>query len=167
MAKLRSLASFGYNVAAAVFILDQLAKLWIVRHVKLQEMGDIPLLPVFSLTWVENRGVSMGMLNGAGDVGRWGLVLLTGAIAVAVALWLRRERNRVDVIALGLVLGGALGNILDRLRLGYVVDFLHFFWGQRHFYVFNVADAAITVGVTLLLLRASLARRQPQMENSK
>lgn len=159
--------SQGYLLAAAVFVLDQISKLWIIHSVQLQAMGDIPLLPVFSLTWVENRGVSMGMLNGTGDIGRWGLVLLTGAIAVAVGLWLQRERNRTDVLALGLVLGGALGNILDRIRFGYVVDFLHFFWGQRHFYVFNVADAAITVGVILLLLRASFARKQGAVENSK
>ena len=165
MAEARSPAGLGYRIAAVVFILDQLAKLWIITGVRLQSMGDIPVLPFFSLTWVENRGVSMGMLSGTGDIGRWGLVALTGAIAVAVALWLRRETNRTDVMALGLVLGGAIGNILDRIRFGYVVDFLHFFWGNAHFYVFNVADAAITVGVILLLLRAALSRKPVQTES--
>ncbi len=160
-----ALARRGYWIAAVVFVLDQLSKLWILKSVRLQEMGDIPVLPVFSLTWVENRGVSMGMLNGTEGAGRWLIVLLTAAIAAAVAVWLRRESNKVDVIALGLVLGGALGNILDRVRFGYVIDFLHFFWGTRHFYVFNVADAAITVGVILLLLRATMARRQPVKES--
>ena len=81
--------------------------------------------------------------------------------AVAVALWLRREKNPVDVAALGLVLGGAMGNILDRIRFGYVVDFLHFFWEQYSFWVFNLADAAITLGVILLLARAVLAKPTP------
>lgn len=164
MPKPASLPALGYKIAALVFILDQLSKLWIIQSVKLQEMGQVPVLPIFALTWVENRGVSMGMLNGTGDVGRWGIVALTGAIAVAVAIWLRREQSKPDVIALGLVLGGAFGNILDRIRFGYVVDFLHFFWGELHFYVFNVADAAITVGVILLLLRAFVTRGQAATE---
>ena len=165
MADTRSLPALGYGIAALVFVADQLSKLWIVRGVRLEDMGSIPVLPVFALTWVENRGVSMGMLNGTGDIGRWGITALTAAIAVAVALWLRRETSKPDVIALGLVLGGAIGNILDRVRFGYVVDFLHFFWGERHFYVFNVADAAITVGVILLLLRASVSRRRAATES--
>lgn len=150
----------GYGLAAAVFVLDQLAKWWIIDGLRLEERGYVELLPFFNLTWVENRGVSMGMLTADGEGGRWALVALTGAIALAVAAWLWRERSRFDVVALGLVLGGALGNIVDRVRFGYVVDFLHFFWKSWHFYVFNVADAAITVGVALLLLRAFLARGQ-------
>lgn len=164
MAKATPFAALGYKIAALVFLLDQLSKLWIIHSVKLQEMGQIEVLPVFALTWVENRGVSMGMLNGTGDIGRWALVALTGAIAVAVAIWLRREQSKPDVVALGLVLGGAFGNILDRIRFGYVVDFLHFFWGELHFYVFNVADAAITVGVILLLLRAFVTRGRAATE---
>lgn len=150
----------GYGLALGVFLLDQLVKWWIIDVVRLEQRGYVDLLPFFSLTWVENRGVSMGMLTADGEGGRWGLVLLTAAIAIAVAAWLWRERSRFDVVALGLVLGGALGNIVDRVRFGYVVDFLHVFWKTWHFYVFNVADAAITVGVILLLLRAFLARGQ-------
>ena len=150
------LRAIGYGLATIVFVLDQIVKYWIIDLVALRERGFVDVLPFFNLTWVENRGVSMGMLTADGDGGRWMLVLLTAAISVGVAVWLWRERNRLDVIALGLVLGGAIGNIVDRIRFGYVVDFLHFFWGEWHFYVFNVADAAITVGVILLLLRALL-----------
>ena len=146
----------GYGLALVVFVLDQIVKYWIIDGVRLQSRGSIDVLPFFNLTWVENRGVSMGMLTADGDLGRWLLVALTAAISAGVAAWLWRERNRLDVVALGLVLGGAIGNIVDRIRFGYVVDFLHFFWGEWHFYVFNVADAAITVGVILLLLRALL-----------
>jgi signal peptidase II len=148
------LRALGYSLALVVFALDQLVKYWIIDVVRLRERGFVDVLPFFNLTWVENRGVSMGMLTADGDMGRWLLVALTAAISVGVAVWLWRERNRLDVLALGLVLGGAVGNIVDRVRFGYVVDFLHFFWGEWHFYVFNVADAAITVGVILLLLRA-------------
>lgn len=148
------LRAYGFGLAAVVLVLDQIVKYWIIAGVGLQVRGAIDVLPFFNLTWVENRGVSMGMLTADGDLGRWLLVALTAAISAGVAAWLWRERNRVDVTALGLVLGGAIGNIIDRARFGYVVDFLHFFWGEWHFYVFNVADAAITIGVILLLLRA-------------
>jgi signal peptidase II len=144
----------GYAIAAIVLLLDQLSKYWIVAILRLPEIGFIELLPVFRLTYVENIGVSMGLLRAGSDLERWVLVGLTGAIAAAVAGWILRERSRPDVMALGLVLGGALGNIVDRIRFGYVVDFLHFFVGERSFWVFNVADAGITIGVLWLLIRA-------------
>lgn len=147
----------GFSVAALVFLLDQLSKYWILNIVRLPERGYIELLPVFRLTYVENIGVSMGLFRANSDLGRWLLVAVTGAIAVAVAVWIGREKARADVIALGLILGGALGNIVDRVRFGYVVDFLHLFWGEHSFWVFNVADAAITTGVLLLLSRALTA----------
>ena len=147
----------GFGIAALVFLLDQLTKYWILAVVRLPERGYIEVLPVFRLTYVENIGVSMGMFNAYTAVGRWFLVVVTGGIAAAVAVWIAREKARADVIALGLVLGGALGNIVDRVRFGYVVDFLHFFWGEHSFWVFNVADAAISTGVLLLLSRALMA----------
>ncbi|MBV8972203.1 MAG: signal peptidase II [Sphingomonadaceae bacterium] len=147
----------GYSVAAGVFVLDQLVKYWVTAVLDLRTRGVVPLVPSFDLTWVENTGVSMGLLRADGVIGRWLLVAATLAIAVGVAVWIARETNRVDQVALGLVLGGALGNIVDRVRFGYVVDFFHAFWRDHHFYVFNVADAAITVGVILLLLRSVLA----------
>ena len=147
----------GFGVAAIVFIIDQLVKYWIINIVHLAERGSIEVLPFFRLTYVGNIGVSMGLFRANSDMARWALVVVTGLIAGAVAVWITREKARADVLALGLVLGGALGNIVDRIRFGYVVDFLHFFWGERSFWVFNVADAAITAGVLLLLLRALTA----------
>jgi signal peptidase II len=101
---------------------------------------------------------------------RWLLVLLTAGIAAGVLWWMLREKKRPDVVALGLVLGGALGNILDRTRLGYVVDFADLHFGNwRPFLVFNVADAAITIGVLILLIRALFVRdkagQAPAVEN--
>ncbi len=149
-------ARLGYAIAALVFALDQLSKYWVTQVLDLRARGVVELLPVFNLTWVENTGVSMGLFRAEGSLGRWLLVAVTLAIAAGVAVWIARETNRIDTAALGLVLGGALGNIVDRVRYGYVVDFFHAFWRDHHFYVFNVADAAITVGVILLLLRALL-----------
>ena len=147
----------GYALAALVFVLDHLTKYWVVHIVRLPERGAVDVLPFFRLTFVGNVGVSMGLFPAGTPNARWFLVAVTAAIAVAVVVWMQRERNRLDIVALGLVLGGALGNIVDRIRLGYVVDFLHFHWHEHSFWVFNVADAAISIGVLLLLARAVLA----------
>ena len=123
----------------------------------LKGKGQINLLPFFDFTWAENRGVSMGMLQADTDTGRWLLVAMTGALALGVLVWLWREKARGDVLGFALVLGGALGNIIDRVRFGYVVDFLDLHFGTfRPFFIFNVADAAITIGVLILLARALL-----------
>lgn len=154
----------AYGLALLLFLVDQLVKYWIISVVELERMVTIGVLPVFSLTWVENRGVSMGMLTADTEVGRWLLVGLTGVISLVVAFWMRREKQWPEALALGLVLGGAVGNIVDRIRFGYVVDFVHLHWGQWSFYVFNVADAAITLGVAVLLVRALIGRSDPQAE---
>lgn len=157
-------AAKGYVVAAAIFVVDQLVKLWIIAGIGLQAKGSINLLPILSLTWVENRGVSMGLLQADGAKERWILTAVTALIAAGVAWWMRKETNRVDILALALVLGGALGNIVDRVRFGYVVDFVHVHVGTWSFYVFNVADAAITIGVAILLLRAFFERKPAAAE---
>ncbi len=149
----------GYLVALIVFLADQALKFLVVDMLGLPERGQITLLPFFDLTWVRNYGISLGLFTADTHAGRWILVAVTAAVAVGVAVWLWREQVKGDVIALGCVLGGALGNILDRVRLGYVADFLDLHIGSfRPFLVFNVADAAITIGVLILLLRAFFAR---------
>ena len=150
----------GLGVAALVFVADQVAKWVVAVPLRLEAHGSIDLLPIFALRWVENYGVSMGFLTVGSDLQRWLLVAFTAAIAIAVAIWMWRERRREDAIALALVLGGAAGNILDRIRFGHVVDFADLHFGAwQPFLVFNVADAAITIGVLLLLLRALLSRK--------
>lgn len=152
----------GYGLALVIFLVDQLSKWFVVDRLRLPEVLQIQLLPIFDLTWVRNFGVSMGFLTAGSELARWLLVAMTAIIATGVAIWLWRERRRADVAALGLVLGGALGNILDRVRLGYVADFLDLHFGDWHpFLIFNVADAAITIGVLLLVLRALLTRNEP------
>ncbi len=159
--------TFGFSIALAVFALDQLTK-WIVSGpLQLEAVGQIYLLPIFNLTWTENNGISLGLFNATTEVGRWMLVAVTGAIAIGVAVWVGREKARWDQAALGLILGGALGNILDRIRHGYVVDFADLHFGAfRPFLVFNVGDAAISIGVVILLVRAFLMRDQEKPRES-
>ena len=154
----------GVIVAAIVFAADQIVKYLVLMPWDLAARGQIELLPIFNLTFVKNYGVSLGMLTADTNLGRWLLIAMTGGIAAVVLVWMWRERNRQDVLGLGLILGGALGNILDRARLGYVVDYADLHFGAiRPFLVFNVADAAITLGVVILLLRALLVREKPKV----
>lgn len=159
--------ALGLGFALFIFIADQLLKWIIVGPLNLRAVGNIHILPIFDLTWTENRGVSMGFLTAGSDTERWLLVGFTALIASIVAVWLWRERRLGDTLALGLILGGALGNILDRIRFGFVVDFLDLHFGDwRPFLVFNLADAAISIGVVILLLRALFSRsdRRPDGE---
>jgi signal peptidase II len=157
---------FGFAIALIVFGLDQLTKWAVTGPLGIAHVGDqMVLLPIFNLTYTENNGISLGLLNATTALGRWMLIALTSAIAIGVAVWIGRERNRVDQLALGMVLGGALGNILDRVRHGYVVDFADLHFGDlRPFLIFNVGDAAISIGVVILLLRAFLARKEDAKE---
>ena len=109
----------------------------------------IELLGFFDLVLVWNRGVSFGLLGG-GELGAWPFVALAVAISVGLAVWLARLRQPLMVLAVGLILGGALGNVIDRLVYGAVVDFIDLHAGDWHWPAFNVADAAITVGVAVL-----------------
>lgn len=149
----------AYAVALAVLVADQLSKWLMIGPLELQSVRRIELLPIFNLSWTENRGISLGLLHASSDTARWLLVTLTAAIAIGIAAWIWREPRHGDRLALGLILGGALGNILDRARFGYVVDFADLHFGEfRPFLVFNIADASISIGVVILLIRAFLLR---------
>lgn len=159
----RSVPVIGFAVALGVFVVDQLVKWLVVGPLGIDYLGAArEITSFFDLRFVQNMGVSLGLLRAESEGARWALVAMTGAIAVAVTWWMWREEKGADKIALGLVLGGAIGNILDRVRLGYVVDFADLHIGEwRPFLVFNVADAAITIGVLILLVRALLIRDKP------
>lgn len=155
--------SLGLTVAIVTLALDQLVKYTVTYPLALQSRADagIEILPFFRLRWLENRGVSMGFFHADNDTMRWMLVGMTMLIAGFVGVWMWREKARSDVAALGLVLGGAIGNIVDRMRLGYVVDYADLHFGEwRPFLIFNLADAAITFGVLILLARALLLREK-------
>ncbi len=156
----------AYIAAAIIFAADQLTKFWVLGPLNLREVGQIPILPIFDFTYTENRGTAFGLFAAGSDTARWVLVAITAAIAAIVAVWIWREKQRADQLTLSLVLGGALGNILDRSRHGYVVDFADLHFGNfRPFLVFNVGDAAISIGVVILLLRAFLTRDERPKEN--
>ena len=159
--------ALGFSVAVIVFVLEQITKWLVLGPLDLRNTQSVEVLPIFRLNYTENHGISLGLFQASSDAMRWVLVLVTAAIAVGVAWWIGREEKRWDQIALGMVLGGALGNILDRVRHGYVVDFADLHFGDfRPFFIFNVADAAISIGVAILLLRAFLVKDRPK-ENAE
>jgi lipoprotein signal peptidase len=156
-----SLTLLGLVAAVVVLAADQASKWWILDVVQLPDVGQIVLLPVLNLTMVWNRGVTFGLLT---NFGHWSYLLLA-AIALAVVaglvVWLRRAESRLVATALGAIVGGAVSNVIDRLRFGAVVDFIHAHLGAWSWYVFNLADAAIVCGVAVLVLDSLLpqARR--------
>lgn len=144
----------GIGIATALLVLaaDQGSKWWVRDVLDLPALGSVPVLPVLNLTMVWNRGVTFGLLN---SLGPWSTpVLAIGALAVVVALgvWLRRSDRALVAVSVGAIAGGAVGNVIDRLRFGAVVDFIHAHAFGWSWYVFNVADAAIVCGVAALVL---------------
>jgi signal peptidase II len=128
--------TLAFSLAAIIFAFDQLTKHIVTHTLQLQRRRSMELLEFFDLRWVENRGVSMGFLTATSDLARWLLVAFTAAIAGGVLYWIWQEKRRDDAIALSLVLGGALGNIVDRIRFGYVVDFADLHFGEWRPFLF-------------------------------
>lgn len=157
----RTAWGWAAGLSALVLALDQATKWWILEVVRLPEIGRVELSALFDLTMVWNRGVSFGALKADSEIERWGLVILSGVIAVVFAIWLARADRRMTRLALGLVIGGAIGNMIDRVRFGAVADFLDFS-GLGFGYVFNVADAAITIGALLLALDVFMTPDPPK-----
>lgn len=138
------------GLSALVIVLDQLSKAWIISHFVLGE--SLSLLGVFDLVLAHNTGAAFSFLSDAGGMQRW----LFSAIAVVASAWIvwllrRHQQQKLFCLALALILGGALGNLADRIAYGYVVDFLDFHWDKHHFPAFNVADSAISCGAVLIL----------------
>ena len=144
----------GLLVAAAVVIADRLVKWWAIDALADTPYG-VEILPFFNLVLVENRGISFGLFGG-GTLPPSLLAAVALAVTLALVIWLRRVETRLLAAAIGLVIGGALGNVIDRFRYGAVVDFLDFHWDDFHWPAFNLADAAISVGVVVLLMDALL-----------
>ncbi len=153
MTRDRRLVRAGVVAASLVLLADQASKYWVLEVLQLPRLGSVAVLPALNLTMVWNRGVTFGLLNGLG--GRLGSVLLAAvalAVVVALGVWLRRAERLSVAVALGVIAGGAVGNVADRLRFGAVVDFIHAHaWGWS-WYVFNLADASIVCGVAALVL---------------
>jgi signal peptidase II len=143
-------------LSALIIAADQLTKAYIVRH--FGEFEFISVLPILDITRMHNVGAAFSFLASASGWQRWVFIGLAGVVSVGIIVWLLRLRDAHALLAggLSLVLGGAVGNVLDRIRLGHVIDFIHFHWDRAYFPAFNVADSAITVGAACLLLDALL-----------
>jgi signal peptidase II len=153
------LGLFAYLLAAVVVVLDQASKFWILHVFDLPSKASVPVAGPFHLTMVWNRGVSFGLLRADIDLTRWALAAFSIIVAVFLAVWARKANRGLLAVALGLVIGGAVGNVIDRIRFAAVADFLDFsrLWFP---WIFNVADAAITCGIALLLLDMLLQERE-------
>ena len=168
--KIPRIAYAAYGFALIVILLDQLTKAWIMGGLDLREMGHIQVMPpLFNLTWVENRGVSFGLF-GDGSA-RWMLSAFSIVVAGVLGWWALKADRRLLISAIGLIMGGALGNVIDRIRFGYVVDFLdvsgpHVFLGSMKInfpWIFNIADSAICIGVVLLILDSVRAEQEAKV----
>ena len=167
--KISRLALGAYLIALAVIVLDQLTKAWVLSAIGAEHITHIPdgfriaevAPPVFNLTYVLNTGVSFGLFGGG--AGRWILSVFSVVVAGLLAWWATRADRRLLVAAIGLVMGGAIGNVIDRVVYGHVVDFLLFYWKDSYFPAFNLADVGISCGAVLLVLDELLrARKKPQ-----
>ena len=152
----------AYGLALAIVILDQLSKSWVIGALEGGAGSSIDVWGPLRLTLVLNGGVSFGLLQGDGSWGRWALAFFELAVVVFLAFWVRRAVRPLSGLAVGLIMGGAMGNVLDRLRFGYVVDFVDI---QRLYFpwVFNLADSAITAGVSLLLIESLILPRKAEI----
>ncbi|HUY83734.1 MAG TPA: signal peptidase II [Steroidobacteraceae bacterium] len=148
-------------LSAFVVFADQLSKIYIARHYG--EFEFTRVLPILDITRMQNVGAAFSLLASASGWQRWFFIALAAAVSIAIVAWLVRLRSATGALlpaGLALILGGALGNLIDRVRLGSVIDFIHFHWHQAYFPAFNLADSSITVGAGLLLLDALLDARR-------
>ncbi|MDD5269304.1 MAG: signal peptidase II [Methylococcales bacterium] len=142
------------GLSLLVIILDQVSKLAISGSMQLYQ--SIPVMPFFKLTYVHNTGAAFSFLSDAGGWQRWFFAILALVISGVIAVWLARLKHHeiLLAVALSLVLGGAIGNLIDRLVYGYVIDFLDVYYQTWHWPAFNIADSAITLGVILMLVES-------------
>ena len=157
----RGRAGMWLVLSVAVVLLDQLSKAYIARN--FLEFEFIRVLAVLDITCMHNVGAAFSFLASASGWQRWVFIGLAVVVSIGLTIWLfKLPRGAQPLLAAGLalVLGGALGNVIDRIRLGYVIDFIHFHWDRAYFPAFNVADSAITVGAACLLLDALLEAKR-------
>ncbi|MEI8600632.1 signal peptidase II [Shewanella sp. PP-Sp27a-2] len=146
-----------YWVAVLVFFADQLSKQWVLANFDLHE--SLNLLPFFNFTYVRNYGAAFSFLSDAGGWQRWLFTIVAVGFSTLLTVWLRKQSASLLKLNLAytLVIGGALGNLVDRLMHGFVVDFIDFFWAKNHYPAFNIADSAICIGAVLIIWDAFLS----------
>ena len=144
-------ARLGALIALLTLALDQATKLYLLFVYVLPVRDPLVLAPFLELITVWNRGISYGLFQQHGEVGRWALVMVSLAAAIGLSVWMARVQTALLAVALALIIGGAIGNAIDRAAYGAVFDFVHLHVGRFSWYVFNLADAAIVAGVAGLL----------------
>jgi signal peptidase II len=163
------LTRFGFIVAAACAIADQALKLWLIFVFDLRAHGVVTLTPFLDLVLTWNRGISYGLFQQDGPIGRWVLLAVTAVAIALLIVWLARTTSRLTALALGLIIGGAIGNAIDRFAYGAVADFVLFtprLGGLGFPYIFNLADSAIVAGVAGLLYESLLGDRAAKAPRS-
>jgi lipoprotein signal peptidase len=148
----------GFLLGAAVLLADQASKYWVLHGAGLTDGHFLVLLPVLNFVLVWNPGVTFGMLTNLGGIGWALLAAVAVAVVAGLGIWLWRSDQMIKSLAIGAIMGGAAGNVIDRLRFGAVVDFIQAHLGAYSFYVFNVGDSAIVCGVGVLMLESLLRR---------
>lgn len=144
--------------ALAVFVIDRFSKWWFIDIYELPLKGVVEILPIFDVVMVWNKGISFGLLSSDDQFARWALVILNLAIVAMLVYWLKSAKSRYVIIAIGLVIGGAFGNIYDRVKFGAVADFFQFHWNDWYFAVFNGADSFIFIGAVLLIFNSTFGK---------
>lgn len=153
-------------IAVVVVALDQITKIAATANLKMYQ--PIEIIPFFNLTLAHNTGAAFSFLADAGGWQRWFFTLLAIGVSIFLVLWIKKLKSeeKIMAISLSLVLGGAIGNLIDRVLYGYVVDFLDFYVGDYHWPAFNIADSAITVGAVLLIIMSFVSERQKKPDNT-
>jgi len=147
-------------LSGLMLILDQLSKIWIDTHLELYQ--SIPLISGFSITYAHNYGAAFSFLSDAGGWQRWFFAVLAIAVSIGIVTWITKLKTdeKLLAVSLSLILGGAVGNIIDRVIYGYVIDFLDVYYQSYHWPVFNIADSAITLGVSLMLYESFTTKEE-------
>jgi len=149
-------------LSGVMVVLDQMSKVWIDLNLSLHE--SIPIMPSFSITYARNYGAAFSFLSEAGGWQRWFFAVLAIAVSVGIVIYLKKLKPEEKLLALSLslILGGAIGNIIDRVIYGYVIDFLDVYYDTYHWPIFNIADSAITVGVGLMLIESFMEKEEAE-----
>ncbi len=151
-------------LSAVVILLDQGSKIIMSSILSLYQ--TIAVMPHFNLTLAHNYGAAFSFLAGAGGWQRWFFIGLTTVISIVLIIWLKKLniQAKLEAVSISLILGGAIGNVIDRIYLGYVVDFFDFYYGTWHFATFNIADSAIVLGAGLLILDSFIAKPESSQQ---
>lgn len=152
----------GLTIAGIVLFLDRISKWWLISVYDMPDREQVTLLPFFKLVMWWNQGISFGLFQAHGQILRWAFIIVFSLICLLLVRWMTKTDRRLTLVGLGLVLGGAIGNIYDRVIFGAVADFFYFHIGDWYFPAFNVADMGISVGAAVLLFDAIVERQPPK-----